>query len=182
LRQWLASVSSAFGGDHTMSDKNAMRRTIPCLALCLLVQGCVGAGVLKKHTRMVADPEIPEHAYPALYPVDRSKATNTVVYTSEWLEAHWGKPVSVTHAGTDNLDEIWTYKFRSIWEGILPVVVIPIPIALPVEREKVRFVLHEGRVISATQSTRQTVGGAFGFVAGPCGAHFGPFSLEGFLE
>jgi hypothetical protein len=162
--------------------ENTMTRIIPCLALCLLVQGCVGAGILKKHTEIVPDPHIPEHACPALYPAARSETTNTVVYTSGWLEAHWGRPAAVARGGTENLDEIWTYKFGPIWEGILPVVVIPVPIALPVEREQVRFVLRDGRVISATQSMRQTVGGAFGFVVGPCGSHVGTFSLEGFME
>jgi len=129
---------------------------------------------------MVPDPRIPEAARSALYPVDRSELTNTVVYTSEWLEAHWGKPATITHAGADSPDVIWTYRFKAMWEGILAVVVIPIPIALPLEREKVQFVLRDGRVISATQTTPQTVGGAFGFFVGPCGTFFGPFSLDGF--
>jgi len=159
-----------------------MKKFVPYLALCLLVQGCVGAGVLIKHTEAVRDPVVPDIACPALYPRDISETTNALVYSSAWLEAHWGKPASVTHAGAGDLDEIWTYRFRPIWEGIMPVVVTPIPLALPIGREKVRFVLRGGSVISAMQSRRQTVGGAVGLGLGPCGGAFGAFSLEGLFE
>jgi len=162
--------------------RNAMKKRISYLALVLLVQGCVGGGALTKHSEVVRDPVVPDIAGPALYPRDLSKMTNNVVYTAAWLETHWGKPASITQAGAGGRDEIWTYKFRLIWEGIVPVVVIPLPLALPVEREKVQFVLHDGCVTSATQSQRKTVGGAVGFSLGPCSGSFGAFSLEGLFE
>ena len=159
-----------------------MKKVVPYVALYLLTQGCVGVGALKTRTETVRDPVVPDSAGPALYSRDMSKTTNAVLYTSAWLEAHWGKPATVAPVGAGDLDEIWTYRFRPIWEGIMPIVVIPIPIALPVGREKVRFVLRDGRVINATQSRRQTVGGAVGFGFGPCGAAAGAFSLEGLFE
>src|SRR5882672_9360666 len=110
-----------------------MNKIIPCLALGLLSQGCVGVGVLKTHTETVRDPVVPDSARPAsVFSRELSKTTNSVIYTSEWLETHWGKPASITHAG---LDEVWTYKFGAIWEGVMPIIVIPLPIVLPVGRE-----------------------------------------------
>ena len=170
-----------------------MKKTFPYLALCLLLQGCVGAGIVKKHAETFRDAHIPEVACPALYsgalyepghyrPVSRPKPTNTVVCTSEWLEAHWGKPLTVTRAGPDTLDEIWTYKFGAVWEGVVPVVVIPIPIALPLAREKVEFLLHDGRLVNATQTLQRTVGKAYGLEIGGRHVSFGAFSLEGLLE
>lgn len=142
------------------------------------MQGCVGAGVLKSRTEAVRDPVVPDTACPSLYPRIMAEGTNTVVYTSDWLESHWGKPSSVGHVGAAGSEEIWTYKFSPIWQGVMPVVLVPIPIALPLGREKVAFVLRDGCVVSATQSRHQTVGGAVGFGLGPCGGGFGAFSLE----
>ena len=161
---------------------DAMKKMVSYLTLGLLVQGCVGGGALTRHSEMVRDPVVPDVACPALYPRDLSKMTNGVVYTAAWLEAHWGKPASIAHSGAGGREEIWTYKFRLIWEGVVPVVVIPIPLALPVERENVQFVLHDGCVTSATQSRPKTVGGAVGFGFGPCSGTLGAFSLEGLFE
>jgi hypothetical protein len=158
-----------------------IKRIVRYSTVCLLLQGCVGAGIIKTHTECVDDPEVSDTAGPHVYPRAFSGTNNTAVYTPEWLEAHWGKPESVTRTGT-NGPEIWTYRFGHIWQGIMPVVLIPIPIVLPVNREKVRFFLDDGRIIRATKSTQETVGGAFGFGFGPCGGVFGPFSLEGFPE
>ena len=156
-----------------------MKRTIPYLAFCLFVQGCVGGGVLKTRTTTIQDPIVPEQR--EYWPRQREAfdTTNTVVYTAAWLEDHWGKPASITHAGTDHLDEIWTYRFGVIWEGIAPIVLVPIPIAAPTKREKVRFALREGRVISATLIESHSVGGIVGYSIGPCGiTPFGVHSLE----
>ena len=59
-------------------------------------------------------------------------------------------------------------------------VIVPIPLAVPVGRERIVFVIRDDRIVSATQSRQQTVGGAVGFGYGPCGGTFGAFSLEGF--
>ena len=159
--------------------KNAMKKMIPYLALCLLVQGCVGATILKTRTNTIQDPVVPDTSQ--YWPRQRETfdITNTVVYTAGWLEAHWGKPTSISHAGTDHLDEIWTYRFGVIWEGVMPMILVPVPIALPVGREKVRFVLRDGRVLSVTRSESQMVGGAYGYSIGPCGITFaGAYSIN----
>lgn len=161
---------------------DAMKKMVSYLTLGLLLQGCGGGGVLIRHSEMVRDPVVPDVPCPALYPQDLSKMTNGVVYTAAWLAAHWGKPAIIAHTGAGRHEEIWTYKFRLIWQGVVPVVIIPIPLALPVGREHVQFILQDGCVTSTTQRQRKTVGGAVGFGFGPCGGTFGAFSLEGFFE
>ena len=156
-----------------------MKRMIPYLGLCLLVQGCIGGAVLKARTTSIQEPVIPDGK--EYWPRQREAfdKTNTVVYSSAWLEAHWGKPASIIHAGTDHLDEIWTYKYDMIWEGIEAMVLVPIPIALPIEREKVRFVLRGGRVVSAERKQSRMVGGAYGYCIGPCGLTFaGAYKID----
>jgi hypothetical protein len=158
------------------------------LPLCLLLQGCVGGAVLTSRTKTFRDPviwgkdslfgrdelrDLPQRDPQA----DMYSITNVLICTSGWLEYHWGKPVSITHSGAGGLDEIWTYKFDPIWEGIEPYILVPIPIELPVRRETIRFVLRDDRVISATRIEPYRVGGVAGFIISPDRPYFGAFSL-----
>jgi hypothetical protein len=88
--------------------------------------------------------------------------------TSEWLQWHWGSPSQIHHAAGGS-EEIWTYKFDTVWEGIMPIVIIPIPLMLPVAKEKVCFSLHDGRVISASVTKSIVVGGTYGVIPNPEG-------------
>jgi hypothetical protein len=165
--------------------KNAMKKFAPVLSLVLLFQGCVGAGVMKSRTATAQNPKIPSYADASAfqaYQRGMSGMPNTTVFTSAWLESHWGKPVSIIRPEDSASDEIWTYRFRPIWEGIVPVVIVPMPVSLPLGRERVRYVLRDGQVISATYTTRQTVGGAVGISVGPCNTVAGAFSLKGLFQ
>ena len=95
-------------------------------------------------------------------------ANHKDVYTSEWLQKYWGHPDRISHSST-NSDEIWTYKTDLIWEGVVPFVIIPIPLILPVTHDKVCLRLHDGRVVNATVTKRSAVGGTYGFIPNPNG-------------
>jgi hypothetical protein len=160
-------------------QENAMKKMIPYLALCLIVQGCVGGAILKTHTTTIQDPVIPDKREYWPHQRETFDATNSVVYSAAWLEAHWGKPASITHAGSGHPDEIWTYRYGVIWEGIQAMVLVPIPIALPVGREEIRFVLQDGQVVSVARNESRTVGGAYGYSIGPCGITWsGAYSIN----
>jgi hypothetical protein len=159
-----------------MKAIHALSVVFAYLPLCLLLQGCVGGAVLISRTERFRDPVIGEMKdslferdtlldLPQRDPgADMSSITNVVIYTSAWLEQHWGKPLSITHSGAGNLDEIWSYKFDEIWEGIEPFILVPIPIELPVRRETVQFVLKNDRVIGATRIEPYRVGGVAGLI------------------
>ena len=141
-----------------------MKKIAPFLLLCPLLQGCIGGGVIKSQTG-------------PYYWANSSTKTNAAVYTSAWLETNYGKPTIVS---TNGLEEVWTYQSGRIWAGVMPVIIVPIPLAVPVGREKIVFILRDAQVVSATRCKQETVGGAFGFGYGSCGGVFGPFSLEGY--
>ena len=152
--------------------------------LCLLLQGCVGVTVLKTRTKVISNPEVCVYrdVPDAVRVRDSSENTNVAVYksqcTSEWLRTYWGIPDRINHL-SENSDEIWTYKSGLIWEGVVPFVIIPIPLALPVAREKVCFTLRDGCVVSASTTKSCTVGGTFGFIPNPeGGGSFGAWSLD----
>src|ERR1700733_12218895 len=156
----------------TLGGRN-LKKIVLFAMFCLLLQGCVGVGVLKIQTKVINDPKISLRSN-APGPDDVSKrnstdATKTDIYTTEWLQTYWGSPNSVTRISGGS-DEIWTYKSsRWIWEGVIPFVIIPIPLVLPVAKEKVCFTLHDGRVVSAGTTESCTVGGTVGFVPNPEG-------------
>src|SRR3954453_343761 len=115
--------------------------------LCLLTQGCVGIGALKTRTEIFQDPTLSDTArVQGLWFANSSQAVSNA-YTATWLKTHWGEPKSIRHAGAADLAETLTYKFGPNWQGIVVVVFAPIPIALPIGRERVQFVLREQRVI-----------------------------------
>jgi len=156
-----------------------MRTFILFAMLCPLLQGCVGGVVLKTRTKVIIDPAIPFYSE---IPQPESKrnlpeATNAIVYTSEWLRKYWNNPDRVSH-GVGS-EEIWTYKSRRVWEGAVPFVIVPIPLVLPVGREKVCLTLRDGRVVSASTTESYAIGGTFGYIPNPNGGgSFGAWNWE----
>jgi hypothetical protein len=158
-----------------------MKQVSLSLALCLLVQGCAyfGGGIMKSKTESFNDPKIGEK--PAAGG-GFCLPTNAVAYDAKWLETHWGKPASV-HKEAAGSDEIWRYKFKLIWNGAVPMVIVPIPLAVPLEREKVDFLLRDGYVVHMRTVSRAAVGGAFGFtLIGPCGPAAGAFDFDDIFD
>jgi hypothetical protein len=149
-----------------------MRALLFLAMLCPLLQGCVGVAVLHSRTKVINDPVIPFYSE-IPEPVSSQKSsetTNTVVYTAEWLQKNWNGPDHISH-GVGNSEEIWTYKSRRIWKGVIPIIVIiPIPLVLPVGRESVCLTLRDGRVVSSSTTKSGTSGGTYGLIPpGPDG-------------
>ena len=161
-----------------------MKKLILFAMLCLTLQGCVGVVVPKTQTKMISDPEINAYGGNILDGVrirDLSETTNRVYKsdcTSEWLRTYWGDPYRINH-NSGSSDEIWTYRFQSIWEGVVPFVIIPIPLILPVAHEKICFSLHDGRVVCVSVTKSRTVGGTYGVIPNPNGGgRFGAWNWD----
>jgi hypothetical protein len=161
-----------------------MKKLIPIAILCLTLQGCVGVVVPKTRTKVISDPvvsvykDVPD----AVRARNLAEATKPVMETtnctSEWLRDYWGEPQHISHNSTGS-DEIWTYNSGLVWEGVVPFVIIPIPLVLPVAHEKVCFSLHDGRVVSASVTRSCTVGGTYGFIPNPeGGGSFGAWNWD----
>jgi hypothetical protein len=159
------------------------------LCICPLLQGCVGFVIVKQEKVVTENPSISLHPNDELpaYSRDRSReilaahpylATNLVsyprpwlkpywgtnaVYTSAWLKSHWGSPNHIRYVGFGSdadADEVWTYRLGPIWEGIMPWLIVPVPLVLPVGEKKVCFTLRHGQVVNVSL-TRPALGGFF---------------------
>jgi len=153
-----------------------MKKTLPLLVACALAQGCVGIGTNRTKTERLQDPQLAEQGCPrGLHP----KGTTCPNHTHAWLESHWGEPAAITPAPGQDGGELWTYKFGLNWNGaILYVIIIPIPLEVPVGRERIQLLVRNGRVISGEQRYTHTAGTIVGYSLGPCGpSGFGVHSL-----
>jgi hypothetical protein len=133
------------------------------VCLCPFLQGCVGILVSKQQTLVAKNPVIssrPNEDVPA-YSGDPNQATNTVIYTSSWLRTNWGKPYRVRPVRS-GADEVWIYRFGPIWEGIMPCLIVPIPLELPLGQKRVCFWMRDGRVVSVSFVRSDFVGWGFG--------------------
>jgi hypothetical protein len=139
------------------------------LVLCLLTEGCVGVDIASTRTKVVQNPVLSE--YPSLNGFhfrDPAHDTN-IVFTSTWLKSHWGKPNSIRHGGTENRDEIWTYRYGLRWNGVGFIVLIPVPLYVPTGLQQVVFVLRDDHVICATAKRSHHQGCIVGNSLGICG-------------
>jgi len=159
-------------------------RSIILFAFCLVIgQGCVGVMILKTKRETFQPPAFSNY-WPDVYCVSQQQVVSTNTYTpnwattnsswlitnsAPWLLNNWGKPSSVVFQSFPQR-EIWTYKRRLIWNGCVLYVGIPIPIILPVAREKIVLVLRDGWVMSATVTriTSWDATAGLGVNSGPC--------------
>lgn len=129
----------------------------------------MGGVILKTQTTVINDPVLPFYSE-IPEPTSRKDlpgTTNSIVYTPDLLREYWENPDLVSHGRGS--EEIWTYKSRLIWKGVIPFVIIPIPLILPVAKEKVCLTLRDGHVVSASTITSRTAGGTFGLYQSPDG-------------
>jgi len=155
---------------------HSITKAVPLFIVCLLVQGCVGVGVRRMTTKTFQNPTIS-----GIVSIDglgrgNPSGTNAFVYTSTWLESHWGKPTSVRRTGEGDRGEIWTYKFEHRWVGAgALIVIVPVPILLPVGRDRVIFELRDGEVISGKRKKMEYDAGFAGYLITPVGCEWTAF-------
>ena len=149
------------------------------LILCSLLQGCVGISVSTPKTQRFQQPQLALEACARGVWNSTPSDTNTLVFSSAWLESNWGKPAAISPAPEGDIGEVWTYKFDLNWNGTILFLLIPIPLELPIGRERVQLLVRDGQVINGEQRFTHTAGGILGYSIGPCGpTGFGARSLN----
>ena len=146
-----------------MSKTNTISRfgLASLLAASLLAQGCVGVVTWGTHEQTFEPASVTQK--PATFAVSTvSKNAMAVSPTPHWLEQHWGRPSHVKRLASPEQHELWTYNFHHQWCGVVPCAILPIPLLLPVGRERVVFCIRDGRVASAEVITT----GGYQVVAG----------------
>jgi hypothetical protein len=131
-------------------------KLVSVIAATLLAQGCVGIVTRHMETKTF-EPAIVAKK-PATYSVgERSVESgndpSNESPTSLWVKQSWGPPSQIKQVTRPTEDELWIYNFDHKWCGIMPCVIVPIPLLLPVGTERVIFHIREGRVTSAEVTT-----------------------------
>jgi len=134
-----------------MNKLRATAKLVPILVVCLLGQGCVGVCVAHIKTETYKNPEIGYEPTVNLWEWEcvRSKGSRENPLTAAWLQEYWGKPTSVRPGTKETQGELWTYKFGLVGSGVIPLLIVPVPLILPLAREKVVFLVRDGHVVSA---------------------------------
>lgn len=141
-------------------SRNVMRKPrhwvklLLSLAACTLVQGCAGGFVARTKTKTFIPPSIREK--PNIDAIGANGVTNLA--TADWLRKHWGRPRVITPASTESDVEVWTYRFGWAWCGLVPWVVVPVPLVAPVQRQKIVFHICDQKVIRADVVRSDLVG------------------------
>jgi len=146
------------------------------LAVCTLMQGCIGAGIAWTHTASCSNPDL-EYFRQGIVRGRGAADTND---TPAWLQTNWGKPTSVSRIGKEGTTEVWTYKYGLNWNGAMLCVLIPIPLEVPVGHEWTQVVIRDGRVIRAKLRYTHSGGGVLGWTVRSPLSDFGFHSLSGF--
>jgi len=66
------------------------------------------------------------------------------------------------HHSVDGRETTLVYRHGVAWAGIMPVIIFPIPLALPVFPESVMYTCNDDGLISVYQITTRTVGAVCG--------------------
>lgn len=134
------------------------------LAICFIAHGCVGIAVFRTKTETLDPPAIEGEA--AFHNVwEYGGKRNIPHITDAILRASWGEPASIKPSSAICQDELWTYKFGRIWCGIVPCLVVPVPLLLPTGRERVIFFVRKGQVTKAEVVRSGSFGAVFFFLS-----------------
>ncbi|MBI4000158.1 MAG: hypothetical protein HY348_00030 [Nitrospira defluvii] len=144
----------------------------------LALQGCIGVGAwtLGSRTESSDRPKVDQ----ARGSIDvRKVGIEGGLKTATDLRAQWGEPDEIT-TGEDGTEQ-WIYKTGGLrWAGmVLYVVILPLPAMVPVGSQYVSFLIHDGRIESATRTDWAFKAGAycgfFGMTYGGLGCGTGTF-------
>lgn len=131
-----------------------MYKRIIAVTSIFILSGCVGAGVL-----------MPDESEAILSPSISSSKGNyssnhfEKKYTCSYVQEKWGEPDTIS--AKDNKSTL-LYKHDLVWAGVMPILIIPIPLAIPVGSKSTAIECNNDVVIKA-YGTRTT------FYGGYCG-------------
>lgn len=106
----------------------------------------MGVFIPRTASRTVENPGVGGYASVAM--IYQLSGTNQSP-SATWLKAHWGKPTTIEVADGQSQTELWTYRLDAIWCGFVPAFIVPVPLILPVAREKVIFRIRDGQITQA---------------------------------
>jgi len=112
------------------------------LSLIPLLSSCVGVGVLyPKSSATIDHPQVG----PTLGFYGPGGVNNSTKCSE--IKSRWGEP---NHSSLKGSETTLEYKYGLVWAGIMPIVLIPIPLALPVGRKSITMICVDDEIIRAT--------------------------------
>ncbi len=137
-----------------------MRKFFAITFSILPLTGCVGIGAIYPTDRPLAQmpefgPDIGEY-YPR---INYYRSINPGSLKCSELMAQWGPPNNLTVKGEE---KTLTYKHGLVFAGLVPFIVIPIPLVLPVGRKSAVITCHEEQILNALGTATKLSGAVCG--------------------
>ena len=125
----------------------------------------------RTRTEVIDNPGVRVRPYPTgVHNVYKAKG-NDAPCSAAWVKENWGDPEHIRAPRKKGQAELWTYRFRPVWCGVTIGVIVPIPLVLPVAREKVTFFVRDEEIIRAKVVEERCSG--LGFAGNPEGGFVG---------
>jgi len=118
------------------------------LSLFLFLPGCIGIGIVG-----IGDSSMTHIEPEVIMAIEKRMLHNKgEVLTSSVIESQWGPPDD--REQVDGGGEIWKYRGSKLrWHGVVPLILIPIPLVVPFGHEYVTFDVRGGQVVSAVDTS-----------------------------
>jgi hypothetical protein len=118
------------------------KQVLLMFSLIPLLSSCIGVGVLyPKNLATIDHPQVgPTLGYYS------PGGLNNPAKCSE-IKSRWGDPNNTSLNGNETT---LVYKQGLVWAGVMPIVVVPIPLALPVGRKNTTLICVDDAIIRAT--------------------------------
>lgn len=124
---------------------------------CIFLQGCIGIGVLG-----IGDRPGPTGSVPNLHSKRTLVQYQGQPLSADYVRSQWGEPDH--REQIDGGEESWEYRGKNLrWHGLVPMLLLPLPLVVPFGHNYVTLVIQNGQV----QSTKTTHWDfTFGFYCG----------------
>lgn len=144
-----------------------MKTTFLLSVACFNLSGCVGVVAYGTKTTVTANPVLKASGgLNSVQPTPDRKSPPT--YSRAWVTKHWGEP-SELRPSRNGGEEEWVYGYGTYFLGVMPCVIVPIPLTLNVGEESVALTFRNGRVVSASQRAGKSSGAVMGLFPNPYG-------------
>ena len=119
-------------------------RSLLILLITIMLQGCVGGMVLHQNNRTFNGVGVVNADMPPTTSKCKNASTNENTKT---IQSRYGLPTSIE---TNGDAETWRYKGSLGWSGIVPILVIPIPLIVPTGHRDTVLNFSNGKLVSVT--------------------------------
>jgi hypothetical protein len=140
-----------------LKDARSAFNLLAVISPIVFLYGCIGIGVLGVGDRSISTGKVPTYPYRTKLVSYEGEALSTYYVLSQWGEPNHRKQ-------TDSNGEIWEYRGKNLrWHGVVPMLLLPLPLVIPFGHDYVTLVIKND-LVQSSETTDWNF--TFGFYCG----------------